>query len=91
MRQWNVGAEHGGQLPFEGWAHPMLRVIPMGWSWAMWFSQRVHQYQAQLGAGVTIDRVLVDGKAAPDLASGEVLLLPYADNLNIGRSSQETA
>ena len=88
LRQWNVGAEHGGQLPFEGWAHPMLRVIPMGWSWAMWFSQRVHQYQAQLGAGVTIDRVLVDGKAAPDLASGEVLLLPYADNLNIAGTDE---
>lgn len=32
---------------------------------------------------MSADRVLVDGKPAPDLAIGEVLLMPYADNLNI--------
>lgn len=49
----------------------------------MWLSQRVHQHQSQIGAGLTQDRVLVDGKPAPDLSRGEVLLLPYADNLNV--------
>ena len=89
LRQWGIGAEHGGQLHYEGgWAHPMLRVVPMGWSWAMWLTQRVHQYQAQLGTGVSTERVLVDGKEAPDLSSGEVLLLPYADNLNIAGTDE---
>lgn len=82
-RQLIGGAEHGGLVSDEGWIYPMLRVVPMGWSWAMWLSQRVHQYQSQLGAGVSEDRVLVDGKPCPDLSSGEVLLLPYADNLNV--------
>lgn len=82
-RQLIGGADHGGLVSDEGWIYPMLRVVPMGWSWAMWLSQRVHQYQSQLGAGVSEDRVLVDGKPCPDLSSGEVLLLPYADNLNV--------
>lgn len=55
----------------------------MGWCWAMWLSQRVHQVQSQIGAGISLDRVLVDGKPAPSLADGQVLLLPYADNLNV--------
>ncbi|CAE7708857.1 AMY1.1 [Symbiodinium sp. CCMP2592] len=32
---------------------------------------------------LSIDRVLVDNKPAPDLSSGEPVLLPYADNLNV--------
>ncbi|CAK9009883.1 Ankyrin-1 [Durusdinium trenchii] len=83
LRHWKVNAEHCGSLDTDDWVHPMLRVVPMGWSWAMWLSQRVHQHQSQLGAGVSPDRVLVDGKPAPRLENGEVLLLPYADNLNV--------
>ncbi|CAK9056858.1 unnamed protein product [Durusdinium trenchii] len=83
LRHWKVSAELGGSLNTDDWVHPMLRVVPMGWSWAMWLSQRVHQHQSQLGAGVSCDRVLVDGKPAPSLSNGEVLLLPYADNLNV--------
>lgn len=83
LRHWNVGAEKGGLCDNQGWVHPRLRVVPMGWSWAMWLSQRVHQYQSQLGANAGVDRVLVDGKACPDLRNGQVVLLPYADNLNV--------
>ena len=83
LRHWKVSAELGGSLNTDEWVHPMLRVVPMGWSWAMWLSQRVHQHQSQLGAGVSCDRILVDGKPAPSLSNGEVLPLPYADNLNV--------
>ena len=88
LRHWGVSAEHGGSLVYDGWAHPRLRVVPMGWSWAMWLSQRVHQVQSQIGAGISQDRVLVDGKPAPDLSDGQVLLLPYADNLNVAGVDQ---
>ena len=83
LRQLGVDTSHLPGLDPSGWVHPMLRVVPMGWSWAMWLSQRVHQFQSQLGANIGMDRVLVDGKQSPDLSTGEVLLLPYADNLNI--------
>lgn len=78
-----MDTSHLADFDATGWVRPMLRVVPMGWSWAMWLSQRVHQYQSLLGANLTLDRVLVDGKEAPDLSDGQVLLLPYADNLNI--------
>ena len=65
LRHWGVSAEQGGSLIYDGWAHPQLRVVPMGWSWAMWLSQRVHQVQSQIGAGVSQDRVLVDASRLP--------------------------
>ena len=67
----------------EGLVFPMLRVIPMGWSWAMWLSQRVHQHLCLEASGLDISRVVVEGKAAPDISDGEVILIPYADNLNV--------
>lgn len=54
----------------------------MGWSWAMFIAQRVHQHQAMIAAEVDSSRVLVDGRPAPALSDGPVLV-PYADNLNI--------
>ncbi|CAK9091846.1 Putative surface protein bspA-like (TvBspA-like-625) [Durusdinium trenchii] len=91
LRHWKVSAELGGSLNTDDWVHPMLRVVPMGWSWAMWLSQRVHQHQSQLGAGVSCDRVLVDGKPAPSLSNGEVLLLPYADVCGINAEAVQRA
>ena len=64
------------------WVHPILIVVPMGWSWAMFIAQRVHQHQSMLAAEVPISRVLVDGRPAPPLSDGPVLV-PYADNLNV--------
>lgn len=62
--------------------YPTLVVVPMGWNWAMFISQRIHQYQAMVAAQVGIERCLVDGRPSPNLDSGPVLI-PYADNLNI--------
>lgn len=67
----------------EGWLWPQLRVIPMGWNWAMWIAQRVHQHISLKASNLDMSRVLVEGKAAPDLSDGEVILIPYADNLNV--------
>ena len=50
------------------WVHPILIVIPMGWSWAMFVAQRVHQHQSMLAAEVPMSRVLVDGRPAPPLS-----------------------
>ena len=67
----------------SGWVWPMLQVVPMGWSWAMYFAQRVHQHLCLEATGLSMSQVLVEGRPAPDLTKEGVVLIPYADNLNL--------
>ena len=53
-------------------------MVPIGWSWAIWLAQRVHQFLALEHSGLSEDRLLVDGRPAPDISDSV-----YADNLNI--------
>eukprot|EP00438_Fugacium_kawagutii_P013651 Skav213124 [mRNA] locus=scaffold107:139529:142876:+ [translate_table: standard] len=62
---------------------PQMKVVPMGWSWSMFFAQRIHQHQVFLGTGLSHEQVLVDGRPAPSLSTGQVVVVPYADNLNV--------
>ena len=55
----------------------------------MWIAQRVHQYQATIASQLDESRILVDGKPAPELSSGEPALLPYADNSNVIGTDQQ--
>ena len=71
------------RLPERGMLYGAFCVIPMGWSWVMWIAQRVHQHQAMIASGLSIDRIIFDGRPPPPLASGEPALLPYADNSNV--------
>ena len=73
--------QHTGDL--EGLIFPMLRVVPMGWSWAMWLAQRAHQHLCLEASGLGLERIVVEGKPSPGMADGEVILIPYADNLNV--------
>ena len=61
---------------------PFMKVLPMGFSWAMWFAQRLHVQLSIESSGVPRDRFFLDGRPAPDLRSG-TCLMPYADNANI--------
>ena len=60
-----------------------MKVVPMGWSWAMFFAQRIHQHQVMIGAGISHEQVLVDGRPPPMLDDGKSIVIPYADNLNV--------
>ena len=62
---------------------PQMRVVPMGWNWAMYFAQRIHQHQVMIGAGLEATQILADGRPPPDLCSGTTVVIPYADNLNV--------
>ena len=77
-------AHHGASLI----VHPAMKVVPMGWSWAMFIAQRVHQHQSMLAAGLDVSRVLVDGRPSPSLVD-DIALVPYADNLNIVGCNRE--
>lgn len=62
---------------------PQMRVVPMGWNWAMYFAQRIHQHQVMIGANLQVTQILADGRPPPDLSSGQTIVVPYADNLNV--------
>ena len=72
----------------SGWVWPMLQVVPMGWSWAMYFAQRVHQHLCLEATGLSMSQVLVEGRPAPDMSKEGVVLIPYADNLNVAGLNQ---
>ena len=44
--------------------YPYFRVIPMGWSWAMWLAQRVH-VEAHVRAGLSPACIVIVGRPAP--------------------------
>ena len=71
----------GGKDPQRPW-YPYLTVMPMGWSWAMWFAQRLH-VKAHLVAGFSPSDLIVDGQPAECLSKDRVLAMPYCDNGNI--------
>lgn len=83
LRLWSVPAARGGDCNREGVSFPCLRVVPMGWSWAMWLSQRVHQQQCLVASGLSVERLLTDRRPPPSLEGGVPVMLPYADNLNV--------
>lgn len=75
-------------VELRGWGddelvYPQMKVVPMGWSWAMYFAQRIHQHQVMIGTGAKAEQILADGRPAPSLSSGVPVLVPYADNLNV--------
>ena len=83
LHDWGVPHHHGGDVNVEGLAFPMFVVTPMGWSWAMYWAQRIHSYQAALGAGLGPGREVFDGAPCPSLDGPEPIMLAYADNLNV--------
>ncbi|CAE7391323.1 ANK1 [Symbiodinium sp. CCMP2592] len=80
---WMVHPELRPAADREGMVFPCFRVVPMGWSWAMYWAQRVHQLQALLGSGLTAERLLVAERPAPPIDDGQPLMIAYADNLNV--------
>ena len=67
LQDWNIDMATVDE-DAEGWTFPMLRVVPMGWSWAMWVAQRVHTHLCIEAGGLSIDRVVVESKAPPDIS-----------------------
>ena len=72
------GLTVGGQLAKPGVRYyPRLAVVPMGWSWALYICQKVHERLAQQAGLVDSDR-LVDRRPAP---SAQAMHAQYVDNL----------
>ena len=58
-----------------------LQVYPMGWNWAFWLIQRLHEVIAE-DCGFDASRRVASCWPAPKLTVGEVCL-PYCDNLTV--------
>lgn len=89
LQDLGVPSELQPSVTSEGLTWPMGKVVPMGWNWAMWIAQRVHQEISLQASGLDMSRVLVEGRPCPDLSTGEPILIPYADNLNVAGTSME--
>ena len=88
LHEWGIEVPRDGVVDSGGWVWPRCRVIPMGWSWAMYIAQRVRQHLCLEAAQLDTSRLLVEGRPAPDLSSDEVAIIPYADNLNVAGTDQ---
>ncbi|CAK0902508.1 unnamed protein product [Prorocentrum cordatum] len=68
---------------------PRLAVLPMGWSWALWWCQRVHE-RTSVEAGACPEQRIVDRRPPPPMTPGAHL--EYVDNfIAIGTDSEWAA
>ena len=87
--QLNLPPEVFSEIKHHKWVNPCLRVVPMGWSWAMWFAQRVLEQQVLEATTLDADRLLADHEPVPDISCGTPVVLAYADNLNVAGIDRE--
>ena len=62
---------------------PVLRVVPMGWTHALWICQSIHEHLALTIPGIVENRRLVDKRAAPEMNAGggrDFVHTEYVDN-----------
>ena len=73
-----------GSVPGTTKFFPLLSVLPMGWSWSVYFCQCCHE-NVLIRAGVARpDRELMDFTVTPSLKGGEPVWMGYVDNSIIG-------
>ncbi|CAK0846282.1 unnamed protein product [Prorocentrum cordatum] len=85
-----VGPSGLGDLAREVSVYPMLLTLPMGFSWAFYFVQRLVEHQCRVslaGAGLAF-KFLRDQAPAPDLGT-QLAVLPYCDNINVAGIRRE--
>ena len=71
-----VGQINGVEVGPNHKLWPRLKVLPMGWSHALWWCQMIHQ-RIVLKAGASRDLCLEDKASVPD---GRIMHLEYVDN-----------
>ncbi|CAK0895720.1 unnamed protein product, partial [Prorocentrum cordatum] len=62
------------------WVYPCLRVLPMGFAWAMRWTQQAHRELLRRGGLGGIESELVDRQIAPGVDSPQVPRVVYVDN-----------
>ena len=75
----------GKQVCADQWIYPVIAVIPMGWSHALWWCQRVNERICRL-SGLRPTEQLKDGQPAP---AGDFFHVQYVDNLHIFGTNED--
>eukprot|EP00434_Breviolum_minutum_P035087 symbB.v1.2.031057.t1/scaffold3565.1/size54034/3 len=76
----------GGQSVQENdWIQPRLAVLPMGWSWALYWCQKIHERLAE-HSGLKEEERLKDFSPAP---VGNFWHVQYVDNLHVFGTDRE--
>eukprot|EP00435_Cladocopium_sp_Y103_P007924 s2848_g2.t1 len=74
----------GGALQFDESRSyvPCFTVLPMGFSWSFYLVQQIHQSAVCRSLDIPESSLLRDGFPAPKLEEGQVLSMPYCDNIH---------
>ncbi len=59
---------------------PVLSVLPMGFSWSVFWTQEAHRFLVNQSKACPIDAEIIDKKPAPDLTQYSTARLLYIDN-----------
>ena len=70
---------------------PVLRVLPMGWSWSFYFAQVAHATEVERALAVPPEHILQARRPAPRLRGDVLLALPYCDNLTVAATCAKAA
>ena len=76
----------GSDLPKTGEVYPVLTALPMGWNWAFYLVQRMHE-EMIARQGFPRSRCLVGAWPPPSLKEGPIAA-PYCDNLTVVGTSE---
>ncbi|CAK0897361.1 unnamed protein product, partial [Prorocentrum cordatum] len=79
-RQLGVMVVDGLAVSEGAWVCPCLRVLPMGFAWAMRWTQQAHRELLRRGGLGGIESELVDRQIAPSVDSPQVPRVVYVDN-----------
>ncbi|CAK0816896.1 unnamed protein product, partial [Prorocentrum cordatum] len=79
-RQLGVKVVDGLAVSEGAWVYPCLRVLPMGFAWAMRWTQQAHRELLRRGGLGGIESELVDRQIAPSVDSPQVPRVVYVDN-----------
>ena len=79
MRAGDIGLTEldGNAVHADVWVYPLMRVMPMGWNWALAWCQRVLQSRAEAAGLPAADRV-EDGRVGGPVGRGRHVT--YVDN-----------
>ncbi|CAK0801682.1 unnamed protein product [Prorocentrum cordatum] len=79
-RQLGVKVVDGLAVSEGSWVYPCLRVLPMGFAWAMRWTKQAHRELLRRGGLGGIENELVDRQIAPSVDSPQVPRVVYVDN-----------
>ena len=61
---------------------PVIKVLPMGFSWSFYLVQQLHTQKALGALGLDEKHLFLEGQPAPSLEQHNICIMPYCDNLH---------